>query len=223
VPGFARATYQQSAEGSDRKEPRAVRGKKWLAVFFIVVGMMITVLVTLVMIAFLVELRPSFAAYWYAGLAAGAVVSIGVPVLSLRAIAKGNVHRWPMLVFMGCLMGVLVGVRVFTISTVGGKPFISILEGTVPHPPSSPSPRAFLVLAWVAFTAIGGIEAILSCGLGLAMLVAPGPFMRAQLQWQARQRRRRRQRRRDGRPGPRRPQQRRRRPQRRHSGHRRPR
>jgi hypothetical protein len=200
-----------------------VSGKKWLAICFMVAGMMITALLALVMIAFLVTLRSSFGAYWYAGLAAGAVVSVGAPVLSLRAMANGNVRRWPMSLLMGCVLVVLLGGRLFTISTVGGKPFISVLEGTVPHPPSAPSPRAFLVLAWVAFTATGLIEAMLSGGLGAAALIAPAPFKRAQLQWQARQRRRRRQRRRDGRPGPRRPQQRKRRPQRRHSGHRRPR
>ena len=109
-------------------------------------------------------------------------------------MAKGNVHRWPILVLLGCVLGVVVGLRLVTIVSPGGKPFLAVMEGTVPHPPSAPSPRAFLVLAWVAFIATGLTVTTLGGVLGLALLLAPAPLRRAQLQWRARQRRRRRRR-----------------------------
>lgn len=171
-----------------------MRGKKWRAVVLVVVGIALAGLFTLYAIGVLVRLRPSFAACWYAGLAAGAVALIGLLVLSLGAMAKGNVHRWPILVLLGCVLGVVVGLRLVTIVSPGGKPFLAVMEGTVPHPPSAPSPRAFLVLAWVAFIATGLTVTTLGGVLGLALLLAPAPLRRAQLQWRARQRRRRRQR-----------------------------
>ena len=60
-----------------------MRGKKWRAVVLVVVGIALAGLFTLYAIGVLVRLRPSFAACWYAGLAAGAVALIGLLVLSL--------------------------------------------------------------------------------------------------------------------------------------------
>lgn len=68
------------------------------------VGLAVMTLLAVYAIVVLAGLRPCFAAYWYAGLAAGAVVAIGLPVLSLRAMAKDHHgRRWPMLLLAGYL------------------------------------------------------------------------------------------------------------------------
>lgn len=191
--------------------PRPVRDKIML-VAFLGVGLALMTLLAVYAIVVLAGLRPYFAAYWYAGLAAGAVVAIGLPVLSLRAMAKDH-HgrsRWPLLLLVGYLGAVLVGIRLVTTVTVVGTRLVSIVTvRIVTQPPSAPSPGAFLVLSSVAFVATGLIVAVLFGGLVLASVVAPEPLRRAQLRWQARQRRRhggdRRQLQRDGRPRSRRP------------------
>jgi hypothetical protein len=182
-----------------------------VVVAFLVVGWVLTMLLAVWAIVVLAGLRPYFGAYWYAGLAAGAVVAIGMPVLSLRAMAKDHARRrWPLLVFLGYLGAVVVGIRLVATVTPVGTRLVSIATvRVVRQPPSASSPVAFLALASVAFVATGLIVGALFGVLGLASLVAPAPFRRAQVRWQARQRRRhgggRRQPRRGGRPSPRRP------------------
>jgi hypothetical protein len=192
--------------------PRSVRSKKIVAVAFLVVCWVLTMLLTVWPIMVLAGLRPYFGAYWYAGLAAGAVVAIGLPVLSLRAMAKDKKGRrgWPLLLFFGYLGAVVAGIRlVSTVTRVGGRMVSIATVRIVAQPPSAPSPVAFLVLAAVAFVETGLILAVLGVGLVVAILVAPAPFQRAQQRWQARQSRRhggtRRQPRRDGKLSPRRP------------------
>lgn len=160
--------------------PRVVRSKsKQVAVLVVATAMMVFIAVRTIVV--LAGLRPYFAAYWYAGLAAGAVVGIGMPVLSLRAMVKGDVPRWPIWLLAGYVMAVVTGTRSFSLATVR----------VVPQPPfAPPSPSAFLVLASVAFTATGLTEVALVVALALASLLAPAPFRRARLRWQARQRRR---------------------------------
>lgn len=173
---------------------------------FLVVGLALTLLFAVYAIVVLTGLRPYLGAYWYAGLAAGAVVAIGMPVLSLRAMAKDHGRRrWPILLLVGYLGAVLVGIRLVTTVKVVGTRLVSIVTvRIVTQPPSPPSPAAFLVLASVAFVATGLIVGALFGGLGLASVLAPAPLQKAQLRWQTRQRRRhgggRRQPRRDGRP-----------------------
>ena len=191
--------------------PRPVRDKI-IVVAFLAVGLALMTLFAVYAIVVLAGLRPDFAAYWYAGLAAGAVVAIGLPVLSLRAMAEDHHgrRRWPILLLVGYLGAVLVGIRLVSTVTVVGTRLVSIVTvRIVTQPPSAPSPGAFLVLASVAFVATGLIVGALFGGFGLASVVAPEPLRRAQLRWQARQRRRhgggRRQLQRDGRPRSRRP------------------
>ncbi len=190
--------------------PMPVRDRIML-VAFLAVGLAVMTLLAVYAIVVFAGLRPYFAAYWYAGLAAGAVVAIGLPVLSLRAMAEDHHgRRWPVLLFMGYLGAVLVGIRLVTTVTVVGTRLVSIVTvRIVTQPPSAPSPGAFLVLASVAFVATGLVVVTLFGGFVLATVVAPAPLKRAQLRWQARQCRRhggdRRQPRRDGRPRSRRP------------------
>jgi hypothetical protein len=159
--------------------PRAVRSKSMqVAVLVVATAMMVFIAVRTTVV--LAGLRPYFAAYWYAGLAAGAVVAVGMPVLSLRAMVKGDVPRWPIWLLVGYVMAVVTGTRLFSLAAVR----------VVPQPPSAPSPGAFLVLASVAFTATGLTEVALFVALGLASLLAPAPFRRARLRWQVRQGRR---------------------------------
>ena len=171
--------------------PRAARSKS-VAVAFLVVGTTLTVLLAVYAIVVLAGLRPYFAAYWYAGLAAGVVVAIGMPVLSLRAMAKDHARRlWPILLFAGYLGAVVVGIRLITTVTMVGTRLVSIVTvRIVRQPHSAPSPGAFLVLALVAFVATGLVVGALFASLGLAALLAPAPLRRAHLRWQAWQGRR---------------------------------
>ncbi len=81
--------------------PRPMRGKI-IVVAFLAVGLALLMLLAVYAIVVLAGLRPYFAAYWYAGLAAGAAVAIGMPVLSLRAMAKDHHgrRRWPLLLLV---------------------------------------------------------------------------------------------------------------------------
>jgi hypothetical protein len=188
-----------------------VRGKKIAVVAFLLVCCVLTMLFAVSAIVVLAQLRPYFGAYWYAGLAAGAVVAIGTPVLSLRTMAtkdKRGIRGGPLWLFLGYLGAVLVGIRlVATVTRVGTRMVSIAAAGILRQPSSAPSPGTFLVLASVAFVATGLIVVVVGVGLVVAGLVAPGPFQRAQLRWKERQRRRhqgaRRQPRRGGRPRPR--------------------
>jgi hypothetical protein len=161
--------------------PANVRGKR-VAVAFFVVGTPLLALLAVAIIVPLAGLRSHFAAYWYGGVAAGVVVAIGMPVLSLRAMARDNLPRWAILLFVGYLGAVVVGTRLLTFTNV---------VTAVQQPHSAPSPGTFLVPASMAFTATGLTLGALSCPFGVAALVSPGFFQRAGLRWWARQRRRR--------------------------------